>query len=132
MPRIVLLILSFLLTVHLAAQTEVIYNYEGIAYTSKGQLVANAEINMRIRIRNAKAANAVVYEETQFISTDEKGLFFLHIGNMAICGTGNNDRFMKIELAATGESLPGRVMFRCIKCRLCNLRYMPHRIAQKS
>ncbi len=135
MWRSLLLVMALLLSMGREAAAQLMYSYEGIAFTSKGVVLRNTDLNLRIRIRNSHAKDTVIYEENQSITTDKNGVFFLQIGNgkiisgsMAPCGQKNADHFMRIEMASIGETVGGSIRFKCIKCRLCNLRYMTRRI----
>lgn len=118
------------------AQDRVIYNFEGVAFNTKGKLVANSGLQLRVLIRNQKAADAIVYEENQTVYTNGKGLFTMLIGNgksvagnMSSMASERDGRFMKIEMSSVGETNGyGPVRFKCIKCKRCNDRYIPHRV----
>ena len=122
---------------NVTAQTSVIYNFEGIAFTNQGKPVANTDLLLRIWIKNTQKPKTLVYEETQSVSTNANGLFNLHIGNGKILGgsmntVGTGDaRFIKIEMASIGESTNGKIRFKCIKCRQNNEKYMLHRVEEK-
>lgn len=138
MRRIVIITILLLMynISHGDAQNRVLYNFEGIAFTTKGKVLANTDLQLRVWIRNPKAAGAIIYEEYQTISTDKSGVFFMHIGNgkvingsMSLMGSESNSRFMKIEMASIGETHEdGRIVFKCIKCRRSMDKYVPIRV----
>ena len=118
------------------APERVIYSFEGVAFNTHGKLVANSGLDLHIWIRNQKESGAIVYEENQTVYTNDKGIFFVLIGNgktingsMSMMASEAASHFMKIEMSSIGETNGyGPIKFKCIKCKRCNDRYIPHRV----
>jgi hypothetical protein len=64
-------------------------NYQAVARTASGQLMANQNLSIRISLLSPSSTNQLVYEEVQSsIQTNQYGLFNLVIGQGVPSGTG--------------------------------------------
>ncbi len=57
------------------------FNYQGIARDVKGIPLVEKQLSIKLSILPTQDANIVEYEETQFVTTNEFGLYTLQIGN---------------------------------------------------
>lgn len=87
-------------------------NYQAIARNNAGNPLLNQNIQVRFTIRDGSTAGAIVYQETQFLTTNQFGLFTALIGGgtvvsptpfSAISWSGN-DKYLQVELDPSGGS----------------------------
>lgn len=93
----------------LAAQVPQKFNYQGLARSSSGSPLVNKTINLRISILDGSASGPVVYMETQFVITNQFGLFSTAIGsgtvlsgNLSTVAWGSGDKYLRIEMDPNG------------------------------
>jgi hypothetical protein len=66
------------------AQVPMKFNYQGVARNSTGQPIAAQSLGLRLSIIDLTPDGAVVYQETQAVTTNAYGLYNLAIGNGTI------------------------------------------------
>lgn len=113
MKKALLLTTFFVLTVMtIRAQAPGMFNYQGVARNSVGNVLGNKDITLRLTIRQG-ANGAAVYSETRTVTTNPFGLFVVQVGSAGatqvtgtISGvqwfTGN--KFMQVEIDPEGGS----------------------------
>ncbi len=91
------------------AQTPQLINYQGVARDASGNVLANQAIGLRINIHSTNGTGPVVYQETHSVTTNQFGLFSIHIGGgTPVTGTlsaidwGSNTYFTETEMDANG------------------------------
>ncbi|MBL0130214.1 MAG: hypothetical protein IPP43_03030 [Chitinophagaceae bacterium] len=88
-------ILSLLTIILVAAvssysQAPGIFNYQGVARNSVGNVLANKSISLRLTIHDGTAAGPTVYQESRTVITNPFGLFNVQVGSPGATGvTGN-------------------------------------------
>jgi hypothetical protein len=112
MKKIIVLLTSIFLTVHLFGQAPNLINYQGIARNSSGAALADQNIKLRLSIRSGSANGNIVYQETRALKTNSFGMFVVAIGSNGasnIVGSiGSIDwgidgsKFLQVELDAGG------------------------------
>lgn len=87
------------------------FNYQAVARDNAGNPLSNKLISIRISILNTSPNGIEVYKETFLISTNEFGHFNVAIGsgspvlgNIAGVNWDAEDKYLKVELDATGGS----------------------------
>ncbi len=109
----ILLAVSFLLFAGIAAKAQApnAFNYQGVARTSTGTPIAGTPISLRLSIHDVSSTGAVVYQETQNVTTNTFGLFNVAVGTGTptfgtlggvTWGTGN--KYMEVEIDPAGGS----------------------------
>ena len=98
--------LSFLM-----AQTPEKFNYQAVIRNASNQLIANANVGVRVSILQGSASGSAVYVETQTASTNVNGLMNLSIGggnaqqgSFAGIDWSNGPFFLKTEIDPNGGS----------------------------
>lgn len=95
----------------LLAQAPGLFNYQGVARNSVGNVIQNKTIALRLNIRNNTATGPVVYSETREVTTNPFGLFTVLVGSpgaRASTGTiqgvnwGNGAKFIQVEIDPEG------------------------------
>ena len=83
--------------------------YQAVARNNAGNLIVNQAISLRFSIHNSGAGGAIVYSETQSVTTNSLGLFTTNIGlGTNVSGTFNSinwssgTKFLEVEMDATG------------------------------
>lgn len=86
------------------AQNPFKFNYQGVARDGNGKLVSAGPVSVRVRIREASPAGAVVYEQTDAAQTNAAGVFNITVGNNTFLGIdwGSKEYYMQTELDADG------------------------------
>jgi hypothetical protein len=70
----------FFFAVRLHAQVPHAINYQGVARNTAGEILASHALQARMSIRTAAATGTIVYQEKHSVTTNQYGLFSLHIG----------------------------------------------------
>ena len=106
------MILSLLLTIITGfSQAPAIFNYQGVARNSAGNVLVNKAITLRLSIRDGSASGSVVYSETRSVTTNPFGLFNVQMGSAGasnIIGTipgvnwSTGNKFIQVEIDPTG------------------------------
>ncbi|MCG2615600.1 hypothetical protein LZZ85_14965 [Terrimonas sp. NA20] len=107
-----LALLGMILTAQLVlAQAPGIFNYQGVARNSVGNVIQNKTIALRLNIRNNTATGPIVYSETREVTTNPFGLFNVQVGSpgaRASTGTiagvswGNGAKYIQVEIDPEG------------------------------
>ena len=103
-----ILILTFI-SMSLMAQTPEKFNYQAAVRGSDGELLANANITLRISVRAGSDTGAISYAETHSVTTNDFGLVNLRVGNgtpetglFSDINWSDNNHYIQVELD-TGE-----------------------------
>jgi ribosomal protein S6E (S10) len=99
--------LAFALLGKADAQAPQAFNYQGIARNTQGIAMANQQLNLKLSVIDGTEAGTVIYTETQEVSTNQFGLYTLHIGegkvllgNFAAIPWQLKNKYIKVELDA--------------------------------
>jgi hypothetical protein len=91
------------------AQTPQKFNYQAVARNAQGAILPNQNVKIRASILDGSANGMSQYTETHSVTTSQLGLFNLAIGGgILVSGDfmtiswANGDKFLKIEMDATG------------------------------
>jgi len=102
-------LLTFILPLMLLAQAPQAFDFQGIARTADGQVIATQAITLRLSIRSGAPSGSVSYQETHAITTNAFGLFMLQVGqgtpiagDFTTIGWGGGAHFLQGELDAAG------------------------------
>ncbi|MEO8087709.1 MAG: tail fiber domain-containing protein [Bacteroidota bacterium] len=108
--NILILVIIVVSTICVNAQIPDLMNYQAIARTGAGNLMANANIGIQITITDG-SGGTVLYQERHFPTTNQFGLFTLSIGSgTVITGTFSTiswesvSAFMQVEMDPAGGS----------------------------
>src|SRR5690242_18525471 len=114
MKKILSLIIMMVVAVTAAiSQAPGIFNYQGVARNSVGNVLVNKTITLRLTIHDGSAAGTTVYQESRTATTNPFGLFNVQVGSpgaTAVTGTvpGVNwavgDKFIQVEIDPNGGS----------------------------
>ncbi len=75
------LILCFVISItNSFSQAPEKFNYQGVARDISGNVLANQNISLEIKLHSSAALGTVVYHETHFVTTNAFGLFSIEIG----------------------------------------------------
>lgn len=97
----------------LYGQAPGLFNYQGVARNSVGNVIQNKAITLRLSIHNGTATGPVVYSETRGVTTNAVGLFNVLVGSPGasnITGTipgvdwATGDKFVQVEIDPAGGS----------------------------
>ena len=99
--RLLLTILSLLISAMLFAQAPALIPYQAIARNAAGEPLANSTLNARFTIHDGTAAGQSVWQELQTVTTSSLGLFTVQLGS-SISLSGVNwaagAKFMQVEI----------------------------------
>lgn len=102
-------ILLVLLSVAVKAQVPQALNYQAVARTAQGAIVAGQTVNVRFSVLEGSVTGTAVYQELHTANTNNFGLFTLAIGKgTAVLGSfstvnwGGADKFLKVEISLQG------------------------------
>ena len=88
-----------------------IFNYQGVARNSVGNVLINKNITLRLTIHDGSAAGPTVYQESRGVTTNPFGLFNVQVGSAGasnVTGTtagvswGVNSKFIQVEIDPNG------------------------------
>ncbi len=109
-----LLLLSVVFTTTLSfcfSQAPQRFNYQGVARDNSGNILANQAVGLQLTIHQGSASGAIVYQETQSITTNSFGLFAVEVGggiivqgSMGSIVWANGPFFFETEMDASGGS----------------------------
>jgi hypothetical protein len=116
MKKILITIVSFLVTLLTFAQSPNLMNYQGVARNAVGNVLPNQNVALRLTIRDGSAAGAAVYSETRNVTTNAFGLFNVVVGspgavttsgtiagiNWTAFGAGSGPKFLQVEIDPVG------------------------------
>jgi uncharacterized protein (TIGR02145 family) len=111
MKRLLTTFLAVITSVVLFAQAPNAFNYQGVARDLTGSPIVNKNIGLRISILQGSTTGTEVYKELHLESTNNIGLFNIHIGygtavsdSIENINWGNGPFFLKIEMDTEGGS----------------------------
>ncbi|HEY9664527.1 MAG TPA: hypothetical protein V6C65_39295, partial [Allocoleopsis sp.] len=78
---LMLLTVTMSLSAVIQAQAPAIFNYQGVARNSVGNVLVNKAITLRLTIHDGSAGGAVVYQESRGVTTNPFGLFNVQVGS---------------------------------------------------
>jgi len=90
-----------------------IFNYQGVARNSVGNVLINKTITLRLTIHDGTASGATVYQESRTVITNPFGLFNVQVGSPGATGVtgtiagvnwGVNSKFIQVEIDPNGGS----------------------------
>ena len=111
-------ILSFLMLtlyfINLNGQINKGINFQGVARSSNGIILANKIINLRLSIKTDSINGVIEYQEIKSITTNTIGLFsvvvgskqdrnIISIGNFENINWSNTEKYLQVEVDITGE-----------------------------
>lgn len=86
-------------------------NYQTVVRNTNGTVVANQDVSIRFSIRDLTSTGAVLYRETQLLTTNQFGLLTAKIGDgtvvagsMLTINWGNGDKYLQVEIDLAGGS----------------------------
>jgi hypothetical protein len=95
----------------LAAQAPHRFNYQAVARNAAGSIIDSQHVSVRFTLKDSVLNGAVLYQETQLLTTNHFGLITAQVGNgTAAQGNidsipwGTNNKYLQVELDATGGS----------------------------
>jgi len=102
-------LLAVIIPLLLLAQAPQAFDFQGIARTADGQVIATQAITLRLSIRSGTVSGTVSYQETHAITTNAFGLFTVQVGQgtpteggFTAIGWGAGAHFLQVELDAAG------------------------------
>src|SRR5256885_9692103 len=91
------------------AQSPQVIPYQAEARDNGGNTITNQAISLRVSLHDATAIGAVVYKETQSVTTNSFGLFSINIGQGTVVSGvfssinwGAGSKYIQLEMDATG------------------------------
>jgi hypothetical protein len=91
------------------AQAPESFKYQAVARDLSGQTIINSTISLRLSILDGTSSGAVVFQETQSVTTNDFGLFAISVGSGTLTAGSfsgidwaNGDKFLKVETDFTG------------------------------
>ena len=114
MKKIVLIITAALLsTINAFSQSPSpgLFNYQGVARNSVGNVLINKSITLRLTIHDGTATGATVYQESRSVKTNPFGLFNAQVGSAGatnVTGTiagvnwGTGNKYIQVEIDPNG------------------------------
>ncbi len=107
----ILLLTALFITTLLAAQVPQGISYQAIALNTSGAPVVTAPVGIRLTILDNSATGTAIYTESHTKTTNAQGLFNLTIGQgnptlgtFSAINWATNQKFLKVEMDATGGS----------------------------
>ena len=111
MKRLITMLFVLCITTAIFAQAPNVFNYQGVARDLSGNPLLDQNIGLRISILQGSISGVEAYKELHLISTNEAGLFNIHIGGgtpvsggIETIDWGNGPYFLKIEMDPEGGS----------------------------
>jgi trimeric autotransporter adhesin len=74
----------------LFAQAPGLFNYQGVARNSVGNIIQNKTIALRLSVHNGSATGPVEYSEAREVTTNPFGLFNVLVGSPGARNGGND------------------------------------------
>lgn len=107
--KVLLVISGLILALNGLAQSPNKINYQAIARSTSGSILANQAVNFRLSILQGGASGNIMYMESHALTTNQYGLVNMAIGggnalagSMSAINWGQGPYFVKVELDATG------------------------------
>lgn len=109
MRKTIATILASLLATFTMAQAPQKINYQGVARDNAGSILASQQVGLELTIREGSPTGTIVYQETQMPTTNQFGLFNIHLGAGAVVqgifaniGWGGNTHYLEVAMDETG------------------------------
>src|SRR5689334_9820554 len=109
-----LLLTTMTMIMYLAvnSQAPAIFNYQGVARNSVGNVLENKSITLRLSIHDGSASGPVVYQESRNVTTNPFGLFNVQVGSPGGTSTGTiagvnwavGNKFLQVEIDPEGNT----------------------------
>jgi len=104
--KLLIVVALQLLTIGLVAQTPQLINYQGVARDSNGSPISG-NIGIKFEFRTGSASGAVVFTETQNLTTNGLGIFNTQIGKVNTSGISTlnwqgSNMFLEVSIDAAG------------------------------
>jgi len=108
------LLMLTLYFINLNGQTNKGINFQGVARSDNGIILANKIVTLRLSIKNDSINGVIEYQEIKSITTNTIGLFsvvvgskqdrnIISIGNFENINWSNTEKFLEVEVDLTGE-----------------------------
>jgi hypothetical protein len=106
-----ILIVSY--TINSYTQAPALFNYQGVARNSVGNVLQNKNISLRLSIHDGNATGTIVYAETRVVTTNPFGLFNVQVGSSGATNiTGSissvnwavGNKYIQVEIDPNGGS----------------------------
>lgn len=111
MKKTIFLAFFLLNILNLFSQAPSKFNYQGVARDSKGNVLVNQSVSLKVSILDSVITGVNIYSELHTAKTNQLGLFNLSIGSGNVVSGifeniswGRNDKFIKIEMDPNGGS----------------------------
>ncbi len=93
MNIIITILVAVLLSTSLWSQAPQSFSYQAVVRGAKNELLVNKPVGMRLSLLQGSEKGKAVYEETQFVNTNENGLISIAIG----AGFSYDQKFTNID-----------------------------------
>jgi hypothetical protein len=102
---------AFIMSLTVFGQAPGLFNYQGVARNSVGNVLQNKAITLRLSIHDLTATGTTVYSETRSLTTNPFGLFNVQVGSTGatnVTGTiaavnwGTGAKFIQVEIDPNG------------------------------
>ena len=89
------------------------FNYQGVARNSVGNVLVNKIISLRLTIHDGTAVGPTVYQETRTVTTNPFGLFNVQVGSpgassssgsIPLVNWGVGNKYIQVEIDPNGGS----------------------------
>src|SRR5690349_2667568 len=106
-----LMAVVFFAAIGALGQAPGIFNYQGVARNSVGNVLVNKAITLRLTVHDVTPAGAIVYQESRNVTTNPFGLFNVQVGsggasNVTGTITGVNwavgNKYIQVEIDPNG------------------------------
>jgi hypothetical protein len=113
MKKILCFVLLVLTMSIIHAQAPGLFNYQGVARNSVGNVLQNKNITLRLSIHDGTATGTVVYTETRSVTTNTVGLFNVQVGSPGATNTNGTinsinwptgNKYIQVEIDPNGGS----------------------------
>ena len=101
----ILLLAAFIVSSNIRAQIPQAINYQAIVRNVQGQPQAATLVNFRFQILDGSQTGAVVFQETDTVTTNPFGLAIIQIGKTSQLGNvswGSGTKYLQVALDITG------------------------------
>src|ERR1035437_7699307 len=109
--RLALILVIIHSMVFVTGQTPQALNYQAVARNASGAPLPNQHISVRLSVHDVSLSGAIVYQETDTMTTNQFGLFTTLIGNGTVTvGTfvgipwAAGNKYLEVELDPAGGS----------------------------
>ena len=97
------------------------FNYQGVARNSVGNVLGNKNISLRLTIREGGINGLSVYSETRAITTNSFGLFVVQVGGPGATGVSGSisavpwhtgSKYLQVEIILIIQTI--KILIRCL------------------